>query len=154
VNEKPTNLVKHCVYISRYVWGEAKLRSFQEMKSTSELIDYVLEQFLENLPNKMDVPRYRSHNRDEYRLGRSIYFRPNAWDAVQEIAKREKFSVAALIEDLLIHYLGLEPVMENGDNETTQIDSHHFIQSGGLTYDLGENPVKIDWKTGKPVQPE
>ena len=137
--------------------GELKLRSFQERSSSSEIINYVLREFLEKHPARVRLSRYQPHNRDEDRLGRTVYFQKEIWEAVKLLSKEKGFSISGLIEYLLNVYLGLIPAEnETGESLEEKIKSNpeRYVRMGKDVIDLGENPVQIDWKTGKPLRPE
>jgi hypothetical protein len=144
--EKPE---KHNINLSRQVWGELKLRSFQEGASASEIIVYVLEQFFQAPPAQIRIARYQPRT-GEALLGRSVYFPGALWQTAQSLAREHNFSVAGLIEQLLKNYLGLEPGDEPIETSLQASNSQRYVQLGSLTIDLGdENPLTIDYKTGK-----
>jgi len=100
---------------------------------------------------------------DDDRLGRTVFFPPETWARAQAAAERRGESVAGLIEGWLRHYLGLIPLEEaaeaGGEEEkpstqpeqgSTKADS--VIQLGDECIYLGDNPIRIDWKTGKPKE--
>jgi hypothetical protein len=158
VGEQDADLIKHRVYLSHNVWGELKLHAFHERTSASDVVNYVVEQYLKertkNLPAaSLQLSIHRSHNRDEDRQGRSVYFRPELWDQLQDLAKIENFSVASLIENLLAIYLGLAPQVEP-KNSSEYLDPDRYIKVGGKMFDLGENPYIIDSNTGQPAKKE
>lgn len=157
--QKSPELVRHNVYISRQVWGELKLRAFQESSSASEIINYVLDQAL---PEKRlaetaaryaatESRRFRSHAEDDDRLGRTVYFRQETWDALQRAAEAVKTSVAALVEPLLARYLGLTP---SADELPAENNLPRYLKVGELTLDLGEDRRSIDYRTGQPKGPD
>jgi len=161
VSKSGPDLIKHRVYLSHNVWGELKLRAFHERTSASDVVNYVIDQYLKeraayvpsaNLPHPgLQLSVHRSHNRDEDRQGRSVYFRPDLWARLEELAKAESFSISSLIENLLAIYLGLTPQVEmkSGPEE---LDPNRYVRVGGKIYDLGDNPYIIDSNTGQPVE--
>jgi hypothetical protein len=161
VSESDSNLIKHRIYLSHNVWGELKLYAFHERTSASDIVNYLVEQYLKERSTKLpesnmpdassQLSIHRSHDRDEDRQGRSVYFRPNLWDRLQELAKTENFSVASLIENLLAIYLGLAPQVEE-KSAPKELDPNRYVRVGGNIYDLGDNPYIIDSNTGQPVE--
>jgi len=156
VSESDTNLIKHRVYLSHNVWGELKLRAFHERTSASDLVNYVVEQYLKERETSvpyttMRLAIHRAHDRDEDRQGRSVYFRQDLWDRLEELAKAENFSISSLIENLLAIYLGLAPQVE-AKSGPEELDPDRFVRVGGKIYDLGDNPYIIDSNTGQPVE--
>jgi hypothetical protein len=146
----PSTMVRHNIYISHQTWGALKLRAFQERSTATLLIDYVVKRFLKEPPARLQLAGNRAHNSDEDRLGRTVYFEPQVWDAVQAIAQSGKFSVASLIEALVSDYLGLTPPQEF--HTPIQGETIRYVRVGGTTFDLGENPTIFDANTGKPGQ--
>jgi hypothetical protein len=150
MDKSSTSLVRHNIYLSRQIWGELKLRSFQEGSNASEIINYVLEQAFKQrrMAERLAPPtaRYRSHARDDDRLGRTVYFQPETWDELQQRAREEQFSAAGLVERLLERYLGLAPTP--GEEDTPP----RYLTVGDLTIDLGEDRRSIDYRTGQAVE--
>jgi hypothetical protein len=146
---------RHNIYLSRQVWGLLKQQAFMERTSASVIVDFILDNFLHEPPLQLDLAGNRSHNRDEDRLGRTIYFKPASWIAFQEIARRGKFSIASFIEALIVHYLGLDaPTAETNEAPKKPNSDFRYVQVGRTTFYLGESPVILDPKTGKPTQEE
>ena len=143
-----TNPERHNVNISRQVWGELKLRSFQEGMSASDLVAYVLEQFAREQYNALKLPRYQPRSPDEDRIGRTVFLPAGLWPRVQEKASQSGTSISHLIEYLLKRYLGLLPESETADEP----EEPKVVRIGEERVYLGENPIKIDLKTGKPKE--
>ena len=145
------NVEKHNLYLSRQVWGELKARAFQENASASEIITYLLSDFLKARPADLNLPRYQPRMVEdgvEQRKGRSVYVPARLWQAVQDMADRQHFSVTGLVESLLKNYLGLlAPDLPTDEGSPTG----RYIQIGDKLIDLGENPQRIDLKSGKPL---
>jgi hypothetical protein len=140
---------RHNVNISRQVWGELKLRSFQEGMSASEMVAYVLERFLSESYSALRLPRYQPRSTDEDRTGRTVFLPAGLWSQAQERAARSGTSLSALIEHLLKQYLGLLPESESADDAPS---AEHTVKIGEERIYLGKNPVRIDLKTGKPKE--
>jgi hypothetical protein len=138
---------RHNVNLSRQVWGELKLRSFQEGMNASEMIAYVVESSLSGKYFAHHLPRYQPRSTDEDRLGRTVFFPAETWRMAQEYARKSGISIAALIDFLLRRYLGLLTEAEYTPEEDTPKQT---FQIGEERVYLGENPVHIDLKTGKP----
>ena len=144
-------LERHSIYLSRHVWGELKLHAFTEGRTASEVVNDVVRDFLDQTPDEIQLPGHRTHNPDERRLGRSVHFEPDLWEKLQTLADREKFSIAALIEDLLIDILGLAEDVETMEIPG-ELDPDRFVKVGNDTYVLDKDPKIIDMGTGSPVQ--
>jgi hypothetical protein len=145
--EKPST-ERHNINLSRHVWGELKLRAFQENLSASELIEYIIEKLAGEVASLYRVSKYQQRNPEEDRLGRTVFLSPQAWQKALALAKEMQISVSALIEYLLRRYLGLNPA---GDpwQETRPERKGTILRIGEDRVYLGENPVIIDLKTGK-----
>lgn len=143
------NQERHNVNLSRQVWGELKLRSFQEGLSASELVAYILDRFLQEGYSALRLPRYQPRNTDEDRIGRTVFLPAGLWAKVQSRAEGSGTSVSGLIEYLLKQYLGLLPETEETEPDEVRGKT---IQIGEERVYLGENPVKIDLITGKPKE--
>ncbi len=145
---------RHNVNLSRQVWGELKLRSFQENLSASELVTYILEKFVQEKYIALSLPRYQPRGEDEDRLGRTVFVPAEIWQQAQERANHLHTSISGLIEFLLRKYLGLLPGSESEDEEESipEPPAGHTVRIGEERVYLGENPVKIDLKTGKPIK--
>ncbi len=142
-----SSLEKHNINISHQVWGELKVNAFHERSTASNIVNFLVEDFLRD-PSRTDkVSGHRSHDSDKDRLGRSIYFRPDLWQRLQDLSEKEKFSVASAIENMLIDYLGLadQGVTERPVNNP---DPNRYVKIGNDVFDLGENPRIIDANTG------
>jgi hypothetical protein len=144
-----TDRERHNVNLSRQIWGELKLRSFQEGMSASEMVAYIVERYLREGYLAHTLPRYQPRNTDEDRLGRTVFFTSAAWHAAQEFAQRSNISISALIDFLLRRYLGLLPEEEARPLEP---EPKNTVRIGEERVYLGENPVRIDLKTGKPKE--
>jgi hypothetical protein len=158
VGESNSDLIKHRVYLSHHVWGELKLRAFHERTSASDLVNYVSDQYLkeraaEQHTRYLQLTIHRSHDRDEDRQGRSVYFRPGLWAQLEALANEENFSISSLIENLLCIYLGMSAQVE-AKNRPEELDPNRYVQVGGKIYDLGDNPYIIDASTGQPADKE
>lgn len=140
---------RHNVNLSRQVWGELKLRSFQESMSASELVAYVIERYLTVGYSTLRLPRYQPRNTDEDRIGRTVFLPSGLWAKAQSRAAQSGTSLSALIEHLLKQYLGLLPEL---DEASANPPEKHTVQIGEERVYLGENPVRIDLKTGKPKE--
>ncbi len=138
---------RHNINLSRRVWGELKLRSVQESASASELIAYVVEKYNPEDPSLAGMSRYQPRGSNEDRLGRTVFFPPATWKKAQALAAQNGISVAGLIDYLLKKYLGIADEIEYAIPERPE-----FVRVGEERVYLGENPVKIDLKTGKPLQ--
>lgn len=160
---KPTDaLERHNVNLSRQVWGELKLRSFQEGISASELVAYVVERFAAEESWLAGLTRYQPRNPDEDRLGRTVFFPPVTWARAQALAAQHRVSVAGLIEFWLRRYLGMEAPEAKSEPDTPEgssfvyptypVDPKNVYRVGEERVYLGENPIRIDLKTGKPRQ--
>ena len=134
-------LERHNINLSRQVWAELKLRAVQESASASELIAYVVEQFSGEYAAGVHIPRYQPRSPDEDRLGRTVFFPAETWQKAQDLSARNGTSIAGLIDFLLQRYLGMLP--EPPKNNVVRIGEERVY--------LGESQVKIDWKTGKPL---
>lgn len=139
---------RHNVNLSRQVWGELKLRSFQEGMSASELVAYIVEKFLNEKYLAFQLPRYQPRNTDEDRLGRTVFFPEGVWQQAQARAERAGISMSGLIDFLLKRYLGLLPDQPDPGPPTTG----KTVRIGEERVYLGENPVRIDLKTGRPKE--
>lgn len=153
--ESDSGLIKHRVYLSHNVWGELKLHAFHERTSASDVVNYVVEQYLNDRSmdqntKYLQLTIHRSHDRDEDRQGRSVYFRPELWTRLEALAKAENFSVSSLVENLLAIYLGLTPQVEE-KNIPEGVDPNRYVHVGEHIYDLGDNPYIIDANTGQPA---
>lgn len=137
---------RHNVNLSRRVWGELKLRSFQEGMSASELVAYVVERFTQGY-HALRLPRYQPRGDDEDRLGRTVFFPAEVWQQAQKRASQSGTSISGLIEYLLKQYLGMLP-----DTEEEAPSKGQTVRIGEERVYLGENPIKIDLKTGKPSE--
>ena len=160
---------RHNVNLSHQVWGELKLRSFQERMSASELVAYIVEQATRAEPAALNISRYQPRNPDEDRLGRTVFFPPDVWQRAQTLAAKSHTSIAGLLDYLLRQYLGLLPG-ESTESETQAEPALQAEPEKSITYPtpprgktlrvgeeqvyLGENPIRIDLKTGKPIPPE
>ncbi len=156
MSENVSGLIKHRIYLSHNIWGELKLHAFHERTSASDIVNYVVEQYLEERDTDrntryLQLAIHRSHDRDEDRQGRSVYFRPGLWTRLEALAKTENFSVSSLIENLLAIYLGLAHEVEAKSSQEGQ-DPNRYVRVGGHIYDLGDNPYIIDANTGQPVE--
>lgn len=154
---------RHNVNLSHQVWGELKLRSFQERMSASELVAYIVEQATRAEPVTLNIPRYQPRNPDEDRLGRTVFFPPDVWQRAQTLAARNHTSIAGLLDYLLRQYLGLLPgeaAEPESQAEAEKSISYptpprgQMLRVGEEQVYLGENPIRIDLKTGKPIPPE
>jgi hypothetical protein len=140
---------RHNVNLSRQVWGELKLRAFQEGMSASELVAYVVERFTNESYIVLRLPRYQPRSADEDRLGRTVFFPAGVWEKAQVRAAQCGTSISGLIEHLLKQYLGLLP---DSQEEPDQPSAGRTVQIGEERVYLGENPLRIDLKTGKPKE--
>ena len=158
----PKDLERHNVNLSRQVWGELKLRSFQEGISASELVAYVVERFSAESGELASLSRYQPRNPDEDRLGRTVFFPAPIWAKAQALAAQNQISVAGLIEFWLRRYLGLATEEESPENvetgdstfvyPTADVNPKNVYRVGEERVYLGENPIRIDLKTGKPLK--
>jgi hypothetical protein len=142
---KKEPLERHNINLSRQVWGELKLRSFQEGISASELVTYVVEVLGVEEYRAGPTPKYQPRNPDEDRLGRTVFFRPDAWKKATTLAKGRRTSVSALIEHLLRRYLGLLSEEEQ-EAEARAAQEKQYLRIGEERVYLGENPIRIDLK--------
>jgi hypothetical protein len=142
----PAERERHNVNLSRQIWGELKLRSFQEGMSASEMVAYVVERYLNESYLAFHLPRYQPRNTDEDRLGRTVFFTTAAWRGAQNFAQKNSISISALIDFLLRRYLGLLADEEAAPPET---EAQNTVRIGEERVYLGENPLRIDLKTGK-----
>ncbi len=167
--------VKHNLSLSSRVWGELKLRAVQEKTTVSELVAYVLGRFFSDPPKKIKVSRYQSRkNTDGEREGRTVYIPDSVWLPIEETAKQGRFSVTYLVDVLVKDYLGIEQIdrgpgdisdtmegqarltREGGtsqNNEQISIpqeeETSRYLKVGDTIFDLGEDAVSLDLKTGK-----
>ncbi len=141
---------RHNINLSRQVWGELKLRSFQENISASELVAYVLETAVRQGPGATRITRYQPRNSDEDRLGRTVFLPAGLWDQAKAMASQQGASAAGLIDYLLKKYLGILPPEQGFRYEEPR--PGQVVRVGEERVYLGENPIVIDWKTGKPVE--
>ena len=139
---------RHNVNLSRQVWGELKLRSFQEGVSASELLSYVVERFTSEGYHAFSLPRYQPRADDADRLGRTVFLPAEVWQRVQSRAAQYKTSTSGLIDYALRRYLGLLPE----DSTDVEPPPRNTVKIGEERVYLGENPLRIDLKTGQPKQ--
>lgn len=148
---EPAAQERHNINLSRQVWGELKLRSFQEGMSASELVAYILDRFLNQGYSTLRLPRYQPRNTDEDRVGRTVFLPVGLWEKAQARAAATGTSLSGLVEHLLKAYLGLLP--ESG-RASAEPPPKHTVQIGEERVYLGENPLRIDFKTGRPKADE
>ncbi len=152
--------VKHNLSLSTRVWGELKLRAFQENTTASELIAYILEQFIANPPEKIKLSRYQSRKYKEgSRAGRTVYIPDPVWLPVEDIARQARFSVTSLVDVLVKDYLGIKPPDDDSDETPGKIDNpaqigqsenpSRYLKIGKTMFDLGDEALSLDLKTGK-----
>ena len=143
-----TEVERHNINLSRQVWGELKLRSFQEGLSASELVAYLVEQFVtEKYNSTLRLPRYQPRNSEDDRLGRTVFFPPKIWRLAKKRAAQSNTSIAGLIDYLIRRYLGLLPEATGLEYEPSP--RGEVVRVGEEQVYLGENPLHIDLKTGK-----
>ncbi len=143
-------LERHNIYLSRQVWGELKLHAFLEGRTASEVVNDMVRDFLSQQLKSMQTPGHRSHNPDDRRLGRTVHFESELWQELQELAQTEKFSIAALIEELLIDILGLAEDNDIGELPAGLGQNRHVV--GNDIYMIDADPKIIDVNTRQPVQ--
>jgi hypothetical protein len=141
---------RHNVNLSRQVWGELKLRAFQEGMSASELVAYLVERFTKEGYKAIVLPRYQPRSSDDDRLGRTVFVPADVWQSAQERAASFGTSISGLIEYLARQYLGRLPEAEDEPQRTAS----NTVRIGEERVYLGENPVKFDLNTGKPIEDE
>lgn len=152
--------VKHNLSLSTRVWGELKLRAFQENTTASELIAYILEQFIVNPPEKIKLSRYQSRKYNEgSRSGRTVYIPDSVWLPVEGIARQGRFSVTSLVDVLVKDYLGIEPSDGNASETPREVDDpaqvsqpanpSRYLKIGKTMFDLGDEALSLDLKTGR-----
>lgn len=151
MTKKNLELERHNIYLSRLVWGELKLFAFLKERTASEVVNDVVKVFLKQQQQGIQTPGHRSHDPDERRSGRTVYFEPELWQDLQELARSEEFSISALIEELLIDKLDLAED-EGMDEDPESMDSSRFVRVGDDTYVLDANPKIIDINAGQPAQ--
>ena len=138
---------RHNINLSRQVWGELKLRAVQEGASASELIAFVIEKSLAGQETSTPLPRYQPRGDSSDRSGRTVFLPTLVWKAAREQAAQQGTSVSAWIDYQLRVYLGL---LAENENATPP---GKIVQVGSERVYLGENPIGIDLKSGKPKEP-
>jgi hypothetical protein len=136
---------RHNVNLSRQVWGELKLRAFQERISASELIAYLVKKNAKVDLSTSTFSRYQARDPDDDRMGRTVFFPSEVWEQVKNLAARNSTSVSVLIDYLLKVYLGL---LEKQEKESSEPPSGKAVLVGNERVYLGDNPIEIDLKTG------
>ncbi len=141
---KQSNLIRTNLYISRRVWGELKARAFQERTTTSDLIDFLVRKYLKDRKVQGEVTLHRKHNETEDRKPRAVYFDPDLWSTLQARSATENFSIASLIESLLVSYLEnkeeTEPENVLANAKPEERDPNRYVKVGEEVYDIGSNP--------------
>ena len=141
---------KHSLYISRSVWEELKIRSVQEHRDASKIITLLLSDFINKQPTTVHIKRYQPRLDDvlpKERASRSVYIPQPVWEKVLRLSTDGNFSITGLVDNLLKSYLGLLPDKEEGGE--TQVDPARYLKLGNTTFDLGENPIHVDFNPQK-----
>ena len=137
---------KHSLYISRSVWEELKIRSVQEHRDASKIITSLLSDFINEHPVVSYIKRYQPRLDEALpgeRASRSVYIPQPIWEKIRRQAEVGNYSITGLVDDLLKSYLGLLPVKEEGGE--MQVDPTRYLKLGNTTFDLGENPIHVDF---------
>lgn len=148
---------RHFLYLTDLVWGELKLRAFAEKKSASAVIASLLEYYLEeDSVGDLPVGRYQDRIPPESldrRETRTIFISGALWQRAAENRDEEKdHSLSGVVEYLLRQYLGLPQVgedvgygiEENPGKKVDEPDSSYTMNTGSITFDLGDDPVDLD----------
>lgn len=153
---KQSEQIRTNLYIARRVWGELKARAFQERTSTSKLIDFLARMYLKDRKVRGEVTLHRKHNETEDRKPRAVYFEPDLWEQLQTLSIAENFSIASLVESLIVAYLenqeeaGADAAAdavaeaEPTDDQLKELDPNRYVKVGNAIYDIGETPIIID----------
>ena len=139
---KTANLIRTNLYISRRVWGGLKSRAFQERTTTSDLIDFLVRKYLKDRRVQGEVTLHRKHDETEDRKPRAVYFDPEVWTQLQARSNAETFSIASLVESLLVTYLE-EKEEVGADVVPEERDPNRYVRVGSEVYDIGTNPIII-----------
>lgn len=153
---------RHFLYLTDLVWGELKLRAFAEKKSASAVIASLLEYFLEDdAVDDLPVGRYQERIPPESldrRETRTIFISGELWRRASENRDEGKdHSLSGVVEYLLRQYLGLPQIggdVDVGIDEDDrregeeEPDSANMLNTGSVTFDLGDNPVDLDLSSG------
>jgi hypothetical protein len=153
---------RHFLYLTDLVWGELKLRAFAEKKSASAVIASLLQYFLDDdSVDGLPVGRYQERippESLEQRETRTIFISGELWRRATENRDEEKdYSISGVVEYLLRQYLGLPQIGEEvdvgmeeddmGEGED-EPDSSNTLNTGSVTFDLGDDPVDLDLSSG------
>ncbi len=150
MSQSAPELVRTNLYLSHYVWGQLKLAAFDEHTTANDIINQVVEHYLLLRPQNVPRALHREHNKDEGRQPRTIRFQPGLWAQLQRLAQAEQFSIASLVESLLLQRLGLQPQPEPAAPTQPEVKTQiaeapaRYLQVGETTFDLGANPRVID----------
>ena len=147
----PSN--RHDLYLSKTVWGELKLRAFQENQTVGAMIAFLLEWAVGDPHNIPDLSRYqeRSEHNEQDRSHRTVRgISDELWERVEAAARQGErpFSISGLVEYLLRDYLGIkaeedEYAPDPGVHILKDAAQPGALNTGTITFHLGKNPQEI-----------
>lgn len=113
--------IRTTLYLSERVWEALKRAAFEGDSSAQEIVNEEVEKYLLTRPVSISLTAYREGDLNEKREPRTIRFRETVWISLQAISKAERFSIAGLVDQLMIRRFDLETPVDYDSIEPAAI---------------------------------